>query len=129
MKSETNPSPTQSVDDYIAAAPAATHAVLQALRHAIKEAAPNASEIISYQIPTYKYAGSPLVHFAVQKNHCSFTVVTATAIEAFREELKGFKLSGRTVQFQPDKPLPEDLVKRIVAMRVAENEAMLKAKH
>ena len=111
-----------SVDEYLARLDGPERTALAQLRAHIKQAAPEATELISYQIPTYKQHGRPLVHFAAQPKHLSFTVVSAEAIDAFREELEDFDVSGRTVRFSPERPLPAALVKRIVKARVKENE-------
>jgi len=115
------------VDTYLAALPAKTRAVLENLRRAIKAAAPRAEEMISYRIPTYKYHG-PLVHFMAGKNHCSFIVVSKATLDSFPEELKGFKTSGTTIHFTPEKPLPANLIKKIIKTRLKENEAGAKNK-
>ncbi len=109
-----------TVDDYLAQVDEPDRKALARLRAQIKQAAPEATELISYQIPTYRLNG-PLVHFAVQPKHLSFTVVSLAAIDAFREELRDFTVSGRTIHFSPEKPLPAALVKRIVQARVREN--------
>lgn len=116
---------TTPVDEYISAAPQNVRDVLQQLRTAITAAVPQAEERISYGIPTYKWHG-PLVHFAVQKNHCSLTVVSKSAIETFARELTKFKVSGRTIHFTPEQPIPATLVKKIVKLRVKENETRKK---
>jgi uncharacterized protein YdhG (YjbR/CyaY superfamily) len=114
-----------SVDEYLARLNEPERTTLVRLREQIKRAAPNATELISYQIPTYRLHG-PLVHFAAQPKHLSFTVVSASAINAFRDELQDFDVSGRTIRFSATKPLPAGLVKRIVKARVQENEARAK---
>lgn len=115
-----------TVDEYLARLDEPRRAALSKLRAQIRQAAPEAEEVISYQIPTYRQHG-PLVHFASQPKHLSFTVVSLSVVEAFREELEDFDVSGRTVRFSPEKPLPAALVKRIVEQRVRENEARAKA--
>lgn len=118
--------PAKSVDEYLARLPEAERACLARLRAQIREAAPMAEEVISYQIPTYRHHGA-LVHFAAQAKHLSFTVVSGAAMEAVKDKLKGFDASGRTIRFTPEKPLPATLVKRVVKLRVRENEARAKA--
>jgi uncharacterized protein YdhG (YjbR/CyaY superfamily) len=111
-----------SVDDYLARLDEPERTTLAKLRAQIRQAAPEASEVISYQIPTYRQNG-PLVHFAAQPKHLSFTVVSLDVMNAFRDELQDFEVSGRTIRFSAKKPLPAALVKRIVKARVLENEA------
>lgn len=115
----------ESVDEYLRRLDAPERTALARLRAQIQQAAPDATELISYQIPTYRQNG-PLVHFAAQPKHLSFTVVSANVIDAFRDELKGFHVSGRTIRFSAETSLPAALVKRIVKARVRENEAHVK---
>ncbi|MCK6562871.1 DUF1801 domain-containing protein [candidate division KSB1 bacterium] len=131
-KVASNPGAKQSVqakdvDAYLASAPKALRTVLENLRKAIKTAAPKAEEVISYQIPTYKYHG-PLVHFVARASYCSFIAVSKTVLEKFKGELEEFDTSGTTIHFTVENPLPAELVKKIVKARVAENEAQAKLK-
>jgi len=89
------------------------------MRRTIRKAAPEATEAISYQIPTFKLNGN-LVHFAAFKNHVGF-FPTSSGIAAFKKELSPYKGSKGSVQFPKDKPIPYDLVKRITEFRVKEN--------
>ena len=114
-----------TVDDYLARLDEPERVALAKLRPQIRRAAPEAAEVISYQIPTYRQNG-PLVHFAVQPKHLSFTIVSLDVVDAFRDELQDFVVSGRTVHFSATKPLPAALVERIVKARVRENEARVK---
>ena len=82
---------------------------------------PEATETISYRMPTFKYKG-PLMGFAAFSNHCSL-FPTASVVEAFRNELKGFSTSKGTIHFPTDKPLPTALVRKLVKARVAQNES------
>jgi uncharacterized protein YdhG (YjbR/CyaY superfamily) len=117
----------KTVDDYINGLPGDFKTVLEKLRQAILKAAPKAEEIISYQIPTYKYKG-PLVHFAVFKDHCSLIVINKNILKTFGKELKEYKTTGTTIHFTPGKPLPSTLVQRIVKIRVTDNEEREAAK-
>lgn len=117
--------PAQNVEVYPASAPKALRAALENLRAAIKAAAPQAEEVISYQIPTYKYHG-PLVHFVARASYCSFIAVSKTVLEKFKDELEDFDTSGTTIHFTAEKPLPAKLVKRIVKARIEENELQVK---
>jgi uncharacterized protein YdhG (YjbR/CyaY superfamily) len=93
--------------------------LLIALRATIRSAAPDATEKMSYQMPTF-YLNGNLVHFAAFRKHIGF-YPAPNAIVAFQEELKRYKTSKGAVQFPIDKPLPLDLITRIVAFRVEEN--------
>jgi uncharacterized protein YdhG (YjbR/CyaY superfamily) len=114
-----------SVDEYLSRLDEPERTALAKLRAQIKQAAPKATEVISYQIPTYRLNG-PLVHFAAQTGHLSFTVVSLEVINAFRKELQEFDVSGRTIRFSAKNPLPATLVQRIVKARVKENDARVK---
>lgn len=110
---------TQNIDEYIADFPEDVQAKLKQLRAVIKAAAPEAEEAISYQMPTFKLKGN-LVHFAAYQNHIGF-YPAPRGIEAFKEELSAYKGGKGSVQFPLDKPLPLDLISKIVRFRVAEN--------
>ncbi len=101
--------------------------MLEKLRKAIKAAAPKAEELISYQIPTYKYHG-PLVHFVARKNYCSFIVASKSILEKFSSELIPFDTSGTTIHFSAENPLPAELIKEIVKARIEKNELRAKQK-
>jgi uncharacterized protein YdhG (YjbR/CyaY superfamily) len=95
---------------------------LQKIRTSIRSAVPpEATEAISYRIPTFKYKGS-LVAFAAFSHHCSFFPMSYAVIGAFKNELKAFEVSKGTIRFPVDKPLPAALVKKMVKARIAENE-------
>jgi len=117
----------KNVDEYLSAVPADQRKVLQQLRRTIKEAAPRAEEVISYQVPTYKYFG-PVVVFAAFPKHCSLIVISPTILKIFAKELEPFKTAGRTIHFTAEKPLPSTLVKKIIKTRIKENEERRHAK-
>lgn len=108
-----------SIDEYIAGFDPQIRQRLAAMRATIRAAAPQASEKISYQMPTFYLHGN-LVHFAAFKNHIGF-YPTPWGIDAFKEELSAYKGAKGSVQFPHDQPLPLELVRRIVEYRVAEN--------
>ena len=91
---------------------------MEEIRKVIKESAPDSVETMSYGIPTYRQ-GRNLVHFAGYKKHIGF-YPTPSGIEAFREELSSFEVSKGTVKFPHDKPIPYDLIRKIVEYRVNE---------
>jgi uncharacterized protein YdhG (YjbR/CyaY superfamily) len=117
-----------TVDEYIDAFPDKTKALLEKLRKAIKRAAPQAEEVISYNMPAFKLHGA-LVYYAGYKYHIGF-YPTTSGITAFKKELSVYKGAKGSVQFSLDEPLPLDLVSRIVRFRVKENleKASLKLK-
>ena len=106
------------IDVYVAKFPEKTREQLQKLRNVIQEAAPDSVETLSYGIPTFKQ-GRNLVHFAGYKKHVGF-YPTPSSIELFREELSEYEVSKGTVKFPHDKPIPYDLIKRVVEYRVNE---------
>ena len=108
-----------SVDAYIADFPEGTQILLKQIRATIKNAAPDAEEVISYSMPGYKLDGM-LVYFAAYKNHIGF-YATPTGHEKFKKELSVFKTGKGSVQFPIDNPLPLKLISEIVKYRVKEN--------
>lgn len=108
-----------SMDAYIAAAPPDRRPVLEQLRAAIRAAAPEAEETISYNMPAFAQHG-PLVYFATMKNHIGF-YPTASGIAAFQEELAAYEGTKGAIHVPLDCPLPLELIQRIVRFRVEEN--------
>ena len=112
----------KTVDEYLAGVPERARASFTRLRAAVRAAVPrDATETISYGIPAFK-RGKILVWFAAFSKHCSL-FPSASVIEAFKEELKGFSTSKGTIHFAIDKPLPTPLIKKLVKARVAESES------
>jgi uncharacterized protein YdhG (YjbR/CyaY superfamily) len=109
----------KTVDEYIASFPKNVQSILQELRQVIRETAPEAEEVISYNMPAFKQDGI-LVWYAAFKNHIGFFPKMA-AIEAFKKELSSYEVSKGTIRFPLDKPIPFDLVRKIVKYRVKEN--------
>ena len=116
----------KTIDEYIADQAPETREVLQKLREAIHEAVPEATEKISYQMPTFFLNGN-LVHFAVFKKHYGF-YPTSSGAEAFKAELSVYESSIGSVQFPKNKPVPFDLVKRIAIFRAEHNRSLPKRK-
>jgi uncharacterized protein YdhG (YjbR/CyaY superfamily) len=114
------PRPTAStVEEYIAGFPPEQQGVLEEVRALIRSEAPEAVETISYAIPTFDLAGKHLCHYAAFKGHLSF-FPTGKGADAFADELKAYKGGRGTVQFPYGRPLPEDLIRRMVRHRVAQ---------
>jgi len=109
----------KSIDEYIAAQPVKVRATLKNLRQTIKKAAPDAEEIISYQMLAYKFQ-EVLVYFAAFKNHFGF-YPTSSAVKAFKEKLSSFEISKGAIKFPLDKPVPVKLITEIVKFRVKKN--------
>jgi len=112
----------KSIDDYLAGVPEPARTTLSKMRAVISSVVPaESTECISYGIGGFKYKG-PLVWFAAFANHCSFFPGNSTLIVTLKKELKGYETSKGTIRFPVDKPLPAALLKKIVKMRIAENE-------
>ena len=109
----------ETIDEYIQTFPEEVQSILEKMRQTIRRAAPEAEEAISYQIPAFKLNGN-LVWFAAFKNHIGFYPVI-TGIQAFKKELSPYKGAKGSVQFPMEKPIPYDLVKKIVMFRRKEN--------
>jgi len=116
---EANKLTQESIDNYISNFPPEIQEKLKEIRKVIKESAPEAVEKISYQMPTFVLHGN-LVHFAAFKNHIGF-YPTPSGIDAFKRELSEYKGAKGSVQFPIEKPLPYQLISKIVKYRVVEN--------
>jgi uncharacterized protein YdhG (YjbR/CyaY superfamily) len=111
----------KDIDEYLDGVPEPARSTLNKIRAMIRSATPpEATETISYRIPTFEYNGI-LIWFAAFSNHCSL-FPTSAMIEKFKDDLKEYVISKGTIQFPVDKPPPATLVKKIVRARVAENE-------
>ncbi|MRR23483.1 hypothetical protein EG830_10960 [bacterium] len=108
-----------NIDEYISLQPLEVQPLLQKVREAIRDAAPGAAEYISYAMPSFKYNGKILVYFAAHKSHIGF-YATPTANVAFKKELAGYKSSKGAVQFPFDRPVPYDLIRRMVQYKLVE---------
>jgi len=115
-----------SIDNYILTFPEDVQELLQTLRTVIKEVAPDATEKISYQMPTFDLYGN-LVHFAAFKNHIGF-YPAPSGIEKFKNELGMYKNAKGSVQFPINEPLPYELIRKIVKFRVIENTELHQSK-
>jgi len=116
----------KTVDEYLARVPEPARTTLNKIRAVVRSVVPaEATEAISYGVPSFKYKGT-LIWYAAFSNHCSL-FPTASVIERFKNELKAYPTSKGTIQFPVDKPLPAVLLKKLVKARLAENE--LKKKH
>jgi uncharacterized protein YdhG (YjbR/CyaY superfamily) len=123
---KTDQTGSRNIDEYIAGFPQDVQAILEKIRMTIREAAPDAKETISYQVPTFRLEGN-LVHFAGFKEHIGF-YPTPTGIEKFKEELSVYEGAKGSVQFPLDKPIPYGLISEIVRFRVKENLERAEAK-
>ena len=124
MKS--HPTATPAIDQYIASFPKDVQGILQEIRRTIGEAAPEAKETIKYRIPTFTLKGN-LVHFAAFKNHIGF-YPTPSGIERFKKDLSVYETAKGSVRFPLDRPIPFELISRIVKFRVKESLERVGAK-
>jgi uncharacterized protein YdhG (YjbR/CyaY superfamily) len=110
---------TTTIDEYIATFPADIQGILQKVREVVKTAVPQATEAISYGMPTFKLQGN-LVHFGAFKTHLGFYPVPS-GLEQFKEELAQYKGGKGSVQFPYNQPIPYELIGKIAQFRAAEN--------
>jgi uncharacterized protein YdhG (YjbR/CyaY superfamily) len=118
----------KSVDEYIATHPEDVQAILQRVRITIRKAVPGAEELISYQIPTYKLHGSPVLYFAGWKQHYSLHPATDRVVEAFKDDLAPYKVNKDTIRFPLSQPVPVKLIERIAKLRAKEVAERARAK-
>ena len=114
-----NTATPKNIDEYISWQPPDKQVLLKKVRETIKNAAPDAVESISYTMPSYKFNGKPVVYFALNKNHLGF-YATPSANIAFKEELRGYKSSKGAVQFPFDRPVPYELIRKMVLFKMNE---------
>lgn len=113
----------QTHEEYLAGLGEDKRAALEELRKTIREAAPDAEEVISYQLPAFRLDGRVLVAFGATAKHCAFYPMSASTVEAHRDELEDYDTGKGTIRFQADNPLPASLVRKLVEARIAENAA------
>ena len=113
---------SKTIDEYLEALDGEQRTALASLRQTIKSAARDAEECISYGMPAFRHHGM-LVGFAAASTHCSFFLMNGTTVAEHQDLLKKYDTSKGTIRFPPDKPLPATLVKKLVKLRIAENEA------
>lgn len=114
--------PSKTVDEYLAKVSEPAASTLKHIRKVIQSVVPKeTTEAISYGIPMFKFHGM-LVGYAAFKKHCSLFPTGSGVLDQFAKELAGHRTSKGTIQFPPDKPLPDALIKKIVRARVRENK-------
>jgi uncharacterized protein YdhG (YjbR/CyaY superfamily) len=114
--------PSREVDEFLACLSESDRNVLQELREAIRAVTPEATERIGYAVPAFYYKGRPLVSYGAGKSHCAFYVQSPAVIDAHRDDLEGFDTAKGTIRFQTDRPLPAELVEKLVRARMAETD-------
>ena len=116
----------KSVDEYLAGVPEPARSTLNKIRATIRSVVPpEAREVISYGIPTFK-GNDLMIAYAAFTNHCSLFVLSGSLLESFKDELKGYETSKGTIRFPVDKPMPAALVKKLVKARLAHNASRKK---
>jgi uncharacterized protein YdhG (YjbR/CyaY superfamily) len=118
-KAKTSRHAPQEIDAYLEALPDDVRSALEQLRDIIREVAPDCTERVSYGIPIFRLK-KDLVGLSAQKNHCSLHSMSPPLMKAMAEELKDVKVSGATIHFTSEKPLPQELVEKIVRERMQE---------
>jgi uncharacterized protein YdhG (YjbR/CyaY superfamily) len=113
-----------TIDDYIASYPDDVQTILGEVRRTIRQAAPAAVESISYQIPTYKLNGHPLIYFAGWKHHISIYPLPSGGDDSFERDLDHYRSGKGTAQFPLDKPIPYDLIRKMVESHLARLEGI-----
>jgi uncharacterized protein YdhG (YjbR/CyaY superfamily) len=118
-KADTSRHAPQEIDAYLEPLPDGVRSALERVRSIVRAAAPNCTERVSYGIPIFRLR-KDLVGISAQKTHCALHTMSAPLVKAMAEELEGVKVSGATVHFTPESPLPEELIRQIVGERVKE---------
>ena len=115
----------KSVEEYLAQVPDDARAALEKVRARVRAAAPDTTETISYQMPTFKYRGRALLGIAAFKNHCSIFPYSKGVMVTLREELQGYdtESQGATIRFPASRPPPASLIRKLVKARKEEIEA------
>lgn len=113
-----------TVDEYLKKLPKDQQAVLENLRQTIKSLSPEITELISYDIPSFKYKGRQFVAFAAYPSHINFLIMSYLIMEAFKSDLKRFETDKATIRFTVEKPLPAMLLKKLIKARMAEIESV-----
>ncbi len=117
MTGETGAAATTIIDDYIGQLPADQARAIESLRQIIRAEAPDAVDAISYSMPALKLQKHVLVYYAAFKDHLSLFPASGSVMEKLGPELQAYFTGRGTLQFTPDKPLPDDVIRRIVAIR------------
>jgi uncharacterized protein YdhG (YjbR/CyaY superfamily) len=122
MHNVTMSAPAKDVDEYLAAVPEPARTTLEQIRQTIRSAVPEATETISYRMPTFKYQGRPLLGLSASKDHCSLHLMGYIPTE-LSADLKRYDTGKGTIRFPRDKPLPKTLVRKVAKERVAQLES------
>lgn len=110
----------RTIDEYLAGVDRQSRAALQKVRRAVRAAAPAAEECISYGMPAFRLNGKLIAGFRASANHCSFHPMSGDTVATLKTELAGYDTSKGTIRFSGSSGLPADLVRRLIAARIAE---------
>ena len=124
-KGSTNAKP-RTIDEYLAGVSGDQRAALEKLRKTILAAAPGVEECISYSLPAFRLNGMLVAGFGASANHCAYYPMSGSIVRAHEDDLSRFATSKGTIRFQPGKPLPMSLVRKLVKARIAETEGQRK---
>lgn len=122
-KADMSAKDTAAIDAYIGNTPEPFRGALEHIRALVKSTIPDAEEALVYGVPGFRLNGRPLVCYAAFKAHCGFYPMNPALMDSLKDELAGFRTAKGTIQFTPDKPLPDALLRKIVKARVKENAA------
>lgn len=114
--------PVETVDDYLDRLEEPKRSTLKALRHTILEVVPEAEEVISYRVPAFRVEGKIVAGFAAFKNHLSYLPFSGSILGQLANELDDYTMTKGALHFPVDQPLPKDLVKKLIELRLAEAE-------
>jgi uncharacterized protein YdhG (YjbR/CyaY superfamily) len=110
----------EEVDEYLGGLDEPKRSTLEALRRAILEVVPEAEQVISYRVPAFRVQGKIVAGFAAFKNHLSYLPFSGSVLGQLAAELRGYEMTKSSLHFPVDQPLPDALVKRLIALRVSE---------
>jgi uncharacterized protein YdhG (YjbR/CyaY superfamily) len=109
-----------AVDDYLRALEEPKRGTLEALRHTILEVVPQAEQVISYRVPAFRVSGKTIAGFAAFKDHLSYLPFSGSVLGQLANELDGYTMTKSALHFPIDRPLPKELVRRLIELRLAD---------
>ena len=115
----------KTIDEYLAPIPEDKRTALERLRTTIHETCHGLEECINYGIAAFRHKGKMLVGFGATANHCAFYPCSGSTVATFKDELRGWETSKAAIRFQVDKPLPDELVRKLVLARIVEHDSLL----
>jgi uncharacterized protein YdhG (YjbR/CyaY superfamily) len=112
----------RTIDEYLTALSPDKRIALERLRKTIRAVAPGLAEDISYSLPAFRLNRKLVAGFGASANHCAYYPMSGSIVKAYEDDLKKYDTSKGAIRFQPDKPLPVSLIRRLVKARIAETE-------